>query len=135
MISEAQKAAIRQKRYAAAAAITVLAPVLATALAEGGVSKWVAVVVAALGLFTGAGGLAAAAAKTRTQREAGVFDQPEPQSPVDQVLNGLNQIVDAAASAVAARDTVTQAAATVLGVGAAQVSSAVDRAIESARKA
>lgn len=134
MISEAQKAAIRQKRYAAAAAITVLAPVLATALAEGGVSKWVAVAVAVLGLATGAGGLGVAAAKTRTQRESGVFDEPEPKSPVEQVLSGLNEIVDSAASAVAARDTVTQAAATVLGIGV-DAATAVDQAIAAARKA
>lgn len=134
MISEAQKAAIRQKRYAAAAAITVLAPVLATALAEGGVSKWVAVAVAVLGLATGAGGLGVAAAKTRTQREAGVFDEPAPRSPVEQVLSGLNEIVDSAASAVAARDTVTQAAATVLGIGV-DAATAVDQAIAAARKA
>ena len=134
MISEAQKAAIRQKRYAAAAAITVLAPVLATALAEGGVSKWVAVAVAVLGLATGAGGLGVAAAKTRTQREAGVFDEPEPTSPVEQVLSGLNEIVDSAANAVAARDTITQAAATVLGIGV-DAATAVDQAIAAARKA
>lgn len=138
MISEAQKAKIRQKRYAAAAAITVLAPLLATALAEGGVSKWVALVVGALGFLSGAGGLGVAAAKTRVQRENGVFDEPEPVSAVEQVINGLNVIVDAAQSAVADRDTITQAAASVLGVGVNAVvdgASAVDQAIAAARKA
>lgn len=134
MISETQKAAIRQKRYAAAGAITVLAPLLSAALLEGGVSKWVAVAVAVLGLATGASGLGVAAAKTRTQREAGVFDEPEPKSPVEQVLSGLNEIVDSAANAVAARDTITQAAATVLGIGV-DAATAVDQAIAAARKA
>lgn len=138
MISEAQKAKIRQKRYAAAAAITVLAPLLATALAEGGVSKWVALVVGSLGFLSGAGGLGVAAAKTRVQRENGVFDEPAEQpSMLEQVVNGINEIAQAAETTAAAKDTVAQTAATVLGIGVTAVvdgASAVDQAIAAARK-
>lgn len=137
MISEAQKAKIRQHRYTAAAALTVLGPALAAALAEGGVSKWLAVLVAAAGLLSGAGAAATAAAKTRAQRDAGLFDeteQPEPPSTLDQVVNGLNEIAQTAAAAVAAKDTVSQAAAQVLGIGV-DAASAVDQAIAAAREA
>lgn len=138
MISEAQKAAIRQKRYAAAAAITALAPLLSAVLLEGGVSTWIALVVGVLGIISGAGGLGVAAAKTKTQRENGVFDEVQPPSTQEQVVNGITEIVQAAEATAAAKNAVAQAAATVLGVGlttAVDAASAVDQAIAAARKA
>lgn len=138
MISEAQKAKIRQKRYAAAAAITALAPLLSAVLLEGGVSTWIALVVGVLGIISGAGGLGVAAAKTKTQRENGVFDEVQPPSTQEQVVNGITEIVQAAEATAAAKNAIAQAAATVLGVGlttAVDAASAVDQAIAAARKA
>jgi hypothetical protein len=101
-MSEAAKAKIRETRYTAAAVITVAGPLLAAALAEGGVSKWVAVVIAVAGVLTGGAGTAVAAAKTRAQRKDGVFDPaPEPPSPLDLVVENLPVVAQAVAQAQA----------------------------------
>lgn len=134
MITEAQKAKIRQHRYTAAAALTVIGPALAAALAEGGASKWLAVFVAAAGLLSGAGAAATAASKTRVQRESGMFDEQSTPSTLEQVIDGLTGIAQAAASAVADKDRVTAAAASVLGVGVVDAATAVDEAIAAARR-
>ncbi|ORA23389.1 hypothetical protein [Mycobacterium aquaticum] len=128
-----QKAKIRQYRYTAAAVITVVGTPLAVALVEGGVSKWVAVAVAAASMLTGAAGSAAAASKTRSQRADGVFDEPapepEPVSPADQIINALPAVIGNVAHATSEFDRVKQAASDALGAAVPVLGPLVQQAI------
>lgn len=96
------KAKIRQYRYTAAAVITAGGPALALALAQGGVSKWIAFAVAIGGVLTGTLENANAARKVSEQRKDGTFDAaPEPlPSPVDQIINSVPVVIGTATAAL-----------------------------------
>lgn len=136
MSDEGYKSKVREHRYTAAALITVAGPALALALEQGGVSNWVAVVIAVGSVLTGAAGLGTAAVKTREQRNNGTFDPPPPPpapvSPVDQVLGGLAEVTGRAVEAGRDLDKVTQAASSALGLGVNMADAVVD-AIKAAK--
>lgn len=81
-------AKIRQYRYTAAAFITAGGPALALALAQGGVSKWIAFAIAIGGVLTGTLENANAARKVAEQRNNGTFDEAPP-DPVGNVFEQL----------------------------------------------
>ena len=112
MTTAEQAAKIRQTRYTASAVVATAGPALAIALAEGGVSKWVAFVVAVGSAFTGAAGSAYAAKNTKGQRADGHFD---PVSPADAIIAALPAVIDAKAQAEADIERVKAAATDALG--------------------
>ncbi len=132
IINEDQKAKVRQYRYTAAAVVGTAGPALAIALAQGGVSKWIAVAVAAASVITGAGGSAVAAAKTKTQRDDGLFTPTEQPDLLDQVTTGLTQLSQAKQDAVAKYDQATAVAGQVLGL-IPDVGTKVEKALQAAR--
>ncbi|MCX2931425.1 hypothetical protein ORI20_14160 [Mycobacterium sp. CVI_P3] len=137
-MNEAQRAQIREYRYKAAAVFTLAGPAIGAALAEGGVSKWIAAIIAVAGILTGTAAAGTAGAKTKRQRVGGVFDpapEPEPVNPVTRVQGDLQQIANDAAAKVGDLQTVTQVAAAVLpGLGTAMVDTVIDAADEAIAK-
>ena len=114
--TDEQLAKIRETRYTAAAVISVAGPALAVALAQGGVSNWIAFAVAVGSVFTGAAGSAYAAKNTRSQRAGGQFDPtPEPLSPAEQIINGYNTLSGVQAQVVADIGKVAEVAKTAFG--------------------
>lgn len=128
MSFEEEKAHTRQIGYRVAAVASVAGPALAVALAEGGVKNWSAVIVAIITSLTAGGGLIVASRKTGQQINSGKFSDTAP-DPVTQVIDGLQIITGTAQQAIAARDTVTQAAAEALGLGV-EVSKKASRALD-----
>ncbi len=137
---EEQRAQIRKVRYTAGSVVTLLGPALGAALLQGGADKWVALIVAILGIVGGSATNAMAATKVGKQINDGQFSPPPPVDPVQMVTDVMNQIANEAAAKVNNLNAVTQVAATVLpglaigGVGAiANGVSAVEAAINEAR--
>lgn len=131
MSIEDQKAQARQWLYTVSAVASLGGPALALALREGGASNWVSFFVVVIGALTGGAGVTVAARKTRQQRRDGTFEQVPvsvPASPVEQVLEGLSSVTQAASRASKDLDTVTRAASTTLGIGV-NLSEAVEAAI------
>lgn len=136
IINAEQQAKVRQYRYAAAAVVAAAGPALAVALAQGGVSKWIAVAVAAAGVISGTAGSAVAASKTKTQRADGMFADPEPvEAPdvLDVVTNGLTQLSQEKDDALAKYDQATAVAGQVLGLIVPDIATKVEQAVRAAR--
>jgi len=135
-VNEEQKAKAREWRYKVALLGNTCGPLLGAALLAGGVDKWLALVVAAIGILGGSAGNAVAAGKTKQQINDGTFAEAAALDLSEVVARGLQEMADNASVAIGKLNAVTEVAAAVLPgvvVAAGDVASAADRAIAAAR--